>query len=907
MQRRLLLFLTTLLALIIGIVPMAAAQAQDGTTTIQLSVPQFMRQIISDQLISDFETANPTIKVNVLSNDNNGGEAASGVDALLTSAQAYASTADVLFVDNSNLSVQATRAGYYLDMTPLTSSDTALNVDDFIPGVWQSFQWDNGIWALPVSTDIIILTYDPAAFDKIGLAYPNERWTMDDLDKATRKLAVVDPSGAVTTAGLSVSNFNVQWLFRSLLGKGFYDASVTPNAPLLSDPALQTMMATWAKLVSDKMVSSQGGFAAADTVPMQIGGSRTLGRRPGNNRNQVVLSASLLPGGGAGLNPQGFAISSGTQYPEQAYALAKFLTSSPDVGNNFFGISPARQSLVGAKTSNNNNGGGPGGNSGGPVFVGPGGPGGGLNNLSDANKAVVTQALASGIPLSEVRFGDYVVGALSKMSSDGSDAQTALQTLEAQAVADLQAADNAKTANPVVLATPVPEVVLQSGQVALKFGLNSFASPLPNQDKWNQLIADFTANDPQVKDIKLDVQSFGGNQFASTDDCFYLPTNNVPGIDLSTIVNLDPFIDSDSSFDKNDAIGNTLSLITRDNKIWAYPLALQPAALEYNSDVFTKYNVPDPSAGWTINGFTDALKSIKVDPSDAAPFASREPGGTYLLMLIAAYGGIPLDYRTSPPTLDLTSQKNVDAIRQVLDLAKNGYLKYDKLASNTFIFTADQADESIYDTVLNGFSFRGRRGGGPGGVGQPSSSSTTTSYKLTSYPTGTDYSAVSYDVTTAYISATSQNPEGCYRWISYLGKHPEVLDAMPAFRSQLTDVATVQSANAASFYTLLDNLIQQPNTIVFPSQGGGFNSPANFLLQFWMNRAFDNYVLNNGDLDQDLKDAQTYSTAFQECVANIPPFDPATQDRRQFFTAYGKCAQQADPTISGLFGPGAGG
>ncbi len=50
------------------------------------------------------------------------------------------------------------------------------------------------------------------------------------------------------------------------------------------------------------------------------------------------------------------------------------------------------------------------------------------------------------------------------MTSDGSDAQTALQTLEAQAVADFQSADTAKTDNPVVLATPVPEVVLQIGR-----------------------------------------------------------------------------------------------------------------------------------------------------------------------------------------------------------------------------------------------------------------------------------------------------------------------------------------------------------------------------------------------------------------------------------------------------------
>lgn len=893
MRRRSLLVWTSILMLVVGIVPMAAAQAQDSRTVIQMSVPQFMKQIITDQLISDFETANPTIKVNVLANDSNTGSAAAGVSTMLTAAQAYASVADVLFVDNSNLNVQSTRAGYYLDMSPLTSSDTSLNVDDFIPGVWQSFQWDNGIWALPVSTDVIILTYNPAAFDAIGLAYPNERWTIDDLDNAARKLAVVDSTGAVTTTGLAVSNNNLEWLFRSLLGKGFYDASVTPNTPVLNDPTLQTMLTTWATLVKDGMVSNQGGFGAAETIPMQIGGSRTLNRRPGNDQNQVTLSASLLPGGAAGLNPQGFAISSGTQYPEQAYTLIKYLTNNADVANNFFGVSPARQSLVGVSGSNTN--GGPGG---GPGF------GGGFNNLSDENKAVVNQALSSGIPLSEVRYADYVTQALTSMNSDGSDAQTALQTEEAQAVADLQAADTAKTDSPVVLATPVPEVVLQSGEVALKFGLNSFVAPLPNQDKWDNLIAEFTASDPQVKSINLDVQARGGNEFATTDDCFYLPYNNVPGIDLSTVINLDPFIDSDSSFDKSDVIGNTVSLITRDNKIWAYPLALQPAALEYNSDVFAKYNVPTPESGWTINSFTDALKSIKLDPSDPAPFGPRDAGGTYLLMLMAAYGGVPLDYRTDPPTVDLTSQTNIDAIRQVLDLAKNGYLKYEQLAANVFNFGGSDTTESIYGTVLNGFSFGGRRGGGPAAVNQATTSATTTAYKLTTYPTGTDLSAVSYDITTAYISATSQNPEGCYRWISFLSKHPELLNAMPAFRSQLADVATVQSANAANYYTLLDNLISQPSTIVFPAQsGGGFNSPANFLLQYWMNRAFDNYVLKDGNLEQDLADAQTYSKAFQECIAAIPAFDPATEDRRAYFQKYGECGQKADPTLT-LFGGG---
>src|SRR4051812_19108396 len=77
MQRRSLLFLTTLLLLIVGIVPMAVAQAKEGQTVTKLSVPNYMKKIISDQLIADLEAANPTIKVNVLANDSDIGSATS--------------------------------------------------------------------------------------------------------------------------------------------------------------------------------------------------------------------------------------------------------------------------------------------------------------------------------------------------------------------------------------------------------------------------------------------------------------------------------------------------------------------------------------------------------------------------------------------------------------------------------------------------------------------------------------------------------------------------------------------------------------------------------------------------------------------------------------------------------------
>jgi hypothetical protein len=54
------------------------------------------------------------------------------------------------------------------------------------------------------------------------------------------------------------------------------------------------------------------------------------------------VGSILLPGGVAG-GAQGFAVSAGTQHPEQAYALVKFLSGNVQVVSQFFGDSPARQ------------------------------------------------------------------------------------------------------------------------------------------------------------------------------------------------------------------------------------------------------------------------------------------------------------------------------------------------------------------------------------------------------------------------------------------------------------------------------------------------------------------------------------------------------------------------------------
>ncbi len=881
-----------LVALIGALIPLSTLQAQSSTVTISVAVSNFNTDTFSSQLITQFESSHPGIKVNVVRYDSGVPSETAGMDQYLTELGKYVDAADVVFIDprRTPITPAATRAGYFLDLAPLVNQDTSLNVDDFFPAIWQSFQWDKGIWAMPISADAVVMSYDPSAFDKVGLAYPSEKWTMDDLTNAISKLAQKDTSGKPVAAAIGVFPASSDGdLFLSLLGDKLFDANAVPNTPQIDKPALETLVDAWSQIDQQGLIgSSNNDF---QTAPMSIGpGSNLLFRRV-VDPNQTPRVGLLLPGGKAGLSVQAFAVSGGTQHPEQAYALASFLTTRAEVSNRA-SLTPARKSLVGVQAATGGGGGGGGRGGNGPS-----------RNISPEVQALIDKALQNAMPMSDLRYADYLHLALQKMKTDKLDAKGALQAVEAQAVQDQQLADGKKQQTAIAVATPVPTPDLSTGKVALKFGLSSFVSPLPNQDKWDKLVKDFVSADPQVAWVTIDPRpGFGGQitQFTDNYDCFYLPFNAVPTTNLGLLMNIDPFMTADKAFDPSDVVGNVMTQLQRDNKTWGLPIIIEPGILEYSSDQFNHANVPAPAGTWTIDSFKDAVKTLRPDPALPAPFVASNDNGAHLLILTAAYGGLPIDYRTNPPTINFTDQKTVDAIRQVLDLAKQGYIKYDALGNINFGGNRAAEDAAIYTQTLNSFTFRGPR--------PNNASNAATSYKPVTYPKGTTYNAISYTIGTAYISAKSQNPEACYRFISALSKHPDLFSAMPAHRSLINDPSVVQGTDLATLYSQIDTILKDPTTIQLPSLfgGGGGGSATGFLLPHWLYAAFDTYVLNDGDLDAALKEAEGYARGFLECAAGIAPFDPSTQNQRDYNLQFANCATKVDPRLKSLFG-GAGG
>ena len=103
----------------------------------------------------------------------------------------------------------------------------------------------------------------------------------------------------------------------------------------------------------------------------------------------------------------------------------------------------------------------------------------------------------------------------------------------------------------------------------------------------------------------------------------------------------------------------------------------------------------------------------------------------------------------------------------MLDLVKNGYIKYQALGNVGMSIAIGKPAAAPITTA------------GPGGIRMMRGEQGKDPYLSVLYPRGTKYTPMSYSIGTAYISAKSQNADACYRLISLISRHPELFSMMP--------------------------------------------------------------------------------------------------------------------------------
>ena len=251
-----------------------------------------------------------------------------------------------------------------------------------------------------------------------------------------------------------------------------------------------------------------------------------------------------------------------------------------------------------------------------------------------------------------------------------------------QALADAQtkAKDNiAEAAKKAADATPVPTVVVAAPKetpvnqnaTTIKFSLGTATFNAP---AYRDLAKRFTEANPdivvEIKQPDLTNTSLDIPDVAKDVDCFMWAPSLQDPKNLEAILNLEPFLDADKSFDKSDFYPATLDQFTEQGQLWALPAEVTPYVIEYNRDLFDAAKVAYPKPGWTMDDFLATAKSLTKGDGDTKQYGYV---GDYfeandLVLMLQALGAKLVDTTQDPPKVVFDDATMRSAMQWYADL-----------------------------------------------------------------------------------------------------------------------------------------------------------------------------------------------------------------------------------------------
>lgn len=315
------------------VAPGAGNQAAPGTEPEELEVlvccyaPLDLE--IRNQVNTDFEAANPAIKLN---------------QELLPAGQNYFEKLQTLIAANTPPDVFDMWEGYVapyaengaiLNLEPFLEADSKLKKEDLLPAAIDTLSWQNQLYALMIGfiPGPVSLYYNTDHFADAGLEVPTSDWTWNDVRTAAQALTQ-DPNsdGTADRWGVTFDLWFAPWL-HWIWSNGGDVFNAEETACTLSDTAAVDALQWWADLVNQDQValapsmlaSLQGGLNAFQmgVVSMYLGNAWDVG--PLKSAQDLAWQAVLSPKANNGqrvwyTHLQCWAISTQAAQPEAAWS-----------------------------------------------------------------------------------------------------------------------------------------------------------------------------------------------------------------------------------------------------------------------------------------------------------------------------------------------------------------------------------------------------------------------------------------------------------------------------------------------------------------------------------------------------------------------------------------------------------
>jgi ABC-type glycerol-3-phosphate transport system substrate-binding protein len=865
--------------------PGAQPTPDANQTTVLFAVNEY-EMASYNELIKAFEKDNPGIKIKSISINEILGLGPLDTQWPDDANQRLAAGADVVSVSagDEGLSDQ----GLIRDLKPFIDADTTFKGSDFIPGALEQFQWKGGTWGVPTSAEFQFITFDKALFDKAGVAYPESGWTWDDFAAKAKALTLRD--GDTTTQWGFIEPFPNHARFIMSRVKALIDHSTDPATPLFDQPDVQSAVQWYTDLyLKDKVTPyfprTEGDVTLANLpegYKLVQAGKTAMSTDSGLSwqvRKQTTKTMSLVPmpidkanDHTSPMFASGVVMSSGTTKPDAAWRWMSFLSQQAPTSIATFKRLPARLSVLESS--------------------------GLLDKLDPDYAAAVRFAFEHVMPAEQTSVGSAFTDAIESILKDGTPIEQALA--DAQTKAKENIAEDAKKA---AEATPVPTVVVAAPKetpvnqnattIQFSLGTATFNAPA-----YRDLAKRFSEANPdivvEIKQPDLTQTSLDIPDVAKDVDCFMWAPSLQDPKNLDAILNLEPFLDADKSFNKSDFYPATLDQFTEQGQLWALPAEVTPYVIEYNRDVFDAAKVDYPKPGWTMEDFLATAKSLTKGDGDTKQYGYV---GDYfeandLVLMLQMLGAKLVDTTQDPPQVVFDDATMQSAMQWYADLHRKHDVKpmfvtdYTKLLTDasTALFEREAMIDDGRAAMWSAYA------GMPNLTG--STKRPTMNIGAVSLPIGPGSTQGGNYISSNgyYISADTPAKQACWKWITYLTSATEVKQGLPARKSVAESEVYQQQVGDERAAAYQASLGESGTSSVYEFFSGK-NSWLSYSI-FWLAKAYGQVVDGSFPADKALADAQKLSDDYRACVVQNKAESDVKQQR--------KCLKQVDPTIPDL-------
>ena len=237
------------------------AMEEDGPTTITWAMWGSPAEVATHQAVADaFMEEHPEIKVEIMSAP--WGDYFTKMQTLWASGDS-SQIPDVMFLNN--IPVYASQ-GVLENLDPYIE-EAGYDLTDYWPSLLDLASFEGSVYGFPRDIGLEVLYYNKDIFDEVGIEYPNDDWTWDDLRAAAEALTVKDGE-QVTRYGLAMEGGKYQlWLGKN--GAQITDDLYNPSQCAMDTPEAIEAIDFFAGMMND-------GIAMRDANLGQAGGDASV-------------------------------------------------------------------------------------------------------------------------------------------------------------------------------------------------------------------------------------------------------------------------------------------------------------------------------------------------------------------------------------------------------------------------------------------------------------------------------------------------------------------------------------------------------------------------------------------------------------------------------------------------------